>query len=133
MYLLDSCTMSDFMKGEVGTAKKLKFLSPSLIYISTITITEIKCRLLRKFDSSHRYFKIFEEFLNAVTILPFNEAAADSSARIMTELNRKGTPIGAYDFLIAGIALASKLTLVTSNEKEFNRISGLNIENWRSA
>ena len=132
MYLLDSCTMSDFMKGEVTTVKKLKSLSPSLIYISTITQVEIKYGLLRKFDNSHKYFKLFEDFLKAVTLLPLDSAAANCSAEIMMELNRKGTPIGGYDILIGGTALASGLTLVTSNVKEFKRINNLNIENWRT-
>ena len=131
MYLLDSCTVSDFMKGEIATAKKIKSLSPSLMYTSTITQLEIKYGLLRKFNSSHKYFKIFEDFMTVITVLPFEEEAANCSAKIMVELNRKGIPIGAYDILIGGIALASGLTLVTSNKKEFERISHLNIENWR--
>jgi tRNA(fMet)-specific endonuclease VapC len=119
------------MKGEPATIKKLKSLSPSLIYTSTITQMEIKYGLLRKFDSSHKYFKVLEEFLEVITILPFNEEAANSSAKIMVDLNKNGTPIGAYDILIAGIAVGSNLTLVTSNEKEFKRVDKLNLENWR--
>ena len=47
-----------------------------------------------------------------------------------TTLERIGKPIGAYDVLIAGQALARKLTLVTANAKEFGRVKGLVWEDW---
>lgn len=131
MYLLDSCTISDFMKGDKNTSRKLKTISPSVIYTSTITQMEIKYGLLKKFDYSHRYFKILEEFLSAVTILPFDKNSANHSAEIKKKLERRGLLIGSYDILIAGIAKSENLILVTANEKEFKRIDGLVIENWR--
>ena len=63
MYLLDSCAISDFMKGDVNTTKKIKSLSPAIIYTSAVTQMEIMYGLLRKFDLSHRYFDFFSEFL----------------------------------------------------------------------
>ena len=132
MYLLDSCTISDFMKGEINTTKKLKSLTPSIIYISRITQMEITYGLLRKFDLSHKYFEFLKEFFSAITILSFNENAANQAAIIRKTLEAKGTPIGAYDILIAAIAISENLTLVTSNEKEFLRVDNLIIENWRS-
>jgi len=132
MYLLDSCTISDFMKGETNTTQKLKSLSPSIIYTTTITQMEIRYGLLRRFDSGHRYFDFLKEFFSAITILPFNEKAADQAAIIRKTLEAKGTPIGAYDILIAAVALSENLTIVTSNEKEFLRVDNLIIENWLS-
>jgi tRNA(fMet)-specific endonuclease VapC len=49
---------------------------------------------------------------------------------IRADLESKGTPIGPYDTLIAGIALSSGAILVTHNTKEFKRVKGLNIEDW---
>lgn len=131
MYLLDSCAISDFMKGERNTMTKVKSFSPAIIYTSTVTQMEIIHGLIRKFDYSHKYFKIFEDFLSVITILPFDEKAANSSAYIKKSLEAKGTPIGSYDILIAGIAMSNKLTLVTSNAKEFSRVDELIIEDWR--
>ena len=133
MYLLDSCTISDFMRGEINTTKKLKSLSPSIIYTSTITQMEITYGLIRKFDLSHRYFGILKEFFSAITILSFNEDAANQAAIIRKTLEAKGTPIGSYDILIASIAISENLSLVTSNEKEFLRVDNLDIENWRNS
>ncbi len=132
MYLLDSCTISDFMKGEISTTKKLKSLSPSIICTSTVTQMEITYGLLRKFDLSHRYYDILKELFSAITIHPFNEDAANKAAIIKKNLEAKGTPIGAYDILIASIAISKDLILVTSNEREFLRVDNLTIENWRN-
>lgn len=132
MYLLDSCTISDFMKGEANTLKKIKSISPSEIYTSTITQMEIRYGLLRKFDHNHKYFKVLEDFLSVISILSFDTRAAEFSAQIRKNLESQGTPIGSYDILIAGIAKSENLTLVTSNKKEFDRVHGLVIENWRN-
>lgn len=131
MYLLDSCTISDFMKGHTNTMKKIKNTSPSLIYTMTITQTEIMFGLLRKFDNSHYYYKMFEDFLLAITVLPFDAKAAIQSAVIKKNLESRGNIIGAYDILIAGIAKAASLTLITSDIKEFERIDDLKLANWR--
>jgi tRNA(fMet)-specific endonuclease VapC len=132
MYLLDSCTMSDFMKGDNSTLNKIQSTSPSLIYTSTITQTEITYGLLRKFEKSHRYYKILEDFLSVITIVSFDQKSATEAAIIRKDLERAGQSIGAYDILIAGIAKTQGLVLVTSNLKEFQRISDLEIENWRN-
>ena len=47
--------------------------------------------------------------------------------------NSRGRPIGAYDVLIAGCGLARGLIVVTSNVGEFQRVSGLVVENWRES
>jgi tRNA(fMet)-specific endonuclease VapC len=52
------------------------------------------------------------------------------AGRIRAELATSGTPIGPYDLQIAAIAMANNLILVTHNTKEFNRVNGLQIEDW---
>ena len=52
--------------------------------------------------------------------------------RIRADLALKGTPIGPYDLMIAAIAVAHGVTLVTHNTAEFSRVVGLNIEDWES-
>ena len=71
-------------------------------------------------------------FLGDVEIVPFDINAVGVAAKIRTTLELAGKPIGAYDILIAATAIACNFILVTSNEKEFVRISELKIENWRS-
>ena len=72
-------------------------------------------------------------FLTPLGILEMDRAAASEAARIRARLERKGTPIGPYDVLIAGLAKSRALTLVTNNTREFSRVRGLPIENWTEA
>ena len=69
---------------------------------------------------------LFAEF----AVLPLDIQAAKIAGNIRARLNALGTPIGANDLLIAAIALANDLTLVTHNTREFSRIDGLKYEDW---
>ena len=71
-----------------------------------------------------------EAFLRVFVSLAFDDHAARFYGRIRADLAARGTPIGANDLLIAAIALAAELTLVTHNTSEFGRISGLALEDW---
>lgn len=63
-------------------------------------------------------------------MLLFDEKAAVGAAKIRAQLELAGTPIGPIDTMIAGIALANNLTLVTRNMAEFERVENLKITNW---
>ncbi len=65
-----------------------------------------------------------------MTVFQFGAKEASAAALVRATLESKGTPIGLYDIIIAGIALSTKSTLVTHNTKEFKRITKLNIEDW---
>ena len=69
-----------------------------------------------------------ERSVSAIMELLLDRTAAEAAARIRTDLERQGTPIGPYDLLIAGQALSNGLTLVTQNVGEFQRVSGLKLE-----
>jgi tRNA(fMet)-specific endonuclease VapC len=71
-----------------------------------------------------------EELSQLIPVRPLDTAVADHYGRIRSELERKGSSIGAYDLLIAAHALSLDLTLVTNNLREFARIPGLRVENW---
>lgn len=71
-----------------------------------------------------------EDFAGRLEVLPFDEAAADHAADIRADLERKGTPIGAYDLMIAGHARSRGLAIVTGNLGEFRRVEGLRCEDW---
>jgi tRNA(fMet)-specific endonuclease VapC len=71
-----------------------------------------------------------ESLASTVTILPLGHAEVKAAASIRADLERRGKPIGPYDVLIAGTALAARGILVTQNTREFERIKGLQIEDW---
>ena len=64
-------------------------------------------------------------------MIPFDVNEAHESGRLRALLARVGTPIGPYDVMIAGTALAHGLTLVSANTTEFSRVPGLQLQNWR--
>jgi tRNA(fMet)-specific endonuclease VapC len=67
-----------------------------------------------------------------LAVLNFTEDDARVAAEVRTRLESNGQPIGSYDTLIAGQALARDLTLVTRNTREFERVDGLRLENWEA-
>ncbi len=69
-------------------------------------------------------------FLSPITILGFDGQAAEEYGRIKAELEKKGTPIGPIDTLIAGHAKSRGLILVTNNTREFSRVASLTVEDW---
>lgn len=73
---------------------------------------------------------VVEEFAARLDVLPFAERAAAHYGQIRAEVERAGRPVGAYDLMIGGHARSEGLVLVTNNEREFARMSGLRVENW---
>ena len=75
--------------------------------------------------------KRVETFLSGpIHPLPFDEVDAQSAGVIRAALESAGTPIGAYDTLIAGQAVRHKITLVTANAREFRRVKSLTFQDW---
>ena len=130
-YLLDTCTVSDFARGERNTLRYIKLMTPSDVFISVITLMEINYGMLLNPERTAKIRLVIEDFLDAITILPLTETEANEAAKIRTILKAQGTPIGAYDLLIAATAKVNYLTVVTSNVKEFERVPELNVVNWR--
>lgn len=69
-------------------------------------------------------------FLSPISILEFDTCAAEEYGRIRADLEKKGTPIGPMDMLIAAHAKAEDLVLVTNNTREFERVEDLEVEDW---
>jgi tRNA(fMet)-specific endonuclease VapC len=83
-------------------------------------------RSTRQEDNLRLLATLFQLFKS----LPFDDAAADAYGRIRADLTARGTPIGPNDLMIAAIALAHHLILVTHNVREFGRVEGLHLEDW---
>jgi len=130
-YLLDTCTVSDFVKGQAGVMARLKATSPKLIVVSALTRMEIDYGLALNSERARKLAPVLDALFSVVGTVPFNEADAKATAAIRAALKLQGQPIGAYHALIAGTGVARGLIVVTSNVGEFNRVSGLQVENWR--
>jgi tRNA(fMet)-specific endonuclease VapC len=131
-YLLDTCVLSDFARGDTNTLARVKSSTPQLIAVSSITVMEVEFGLALKTVRARKLAPVMRALLSSVTILPYLSEDARATATLRAALQKRGRPIGPYDALIAGCALARGLVLITSNESEFRRVSSLTIENWRS-
>lgn len=108
-----------------------KFLqcNPDDICISSITYSELM-HGIEKSQAVEKNRLALALFLSPIQILPFDAEAAEAYGKIRADLEKRGTPIGPMDMLIAGHAKAEKLILVTNNTREFNRVNDLVVEDW---
>ena len=129
MYLLDTNTLIYFFKQQGQVATHLKNIAPSQISISSVVLFELEYGVLRSTRPDHQR-KGIDAVLTVYGISSLDDKAAKSAAWIKYTLEAAGTPIGHFDLLIAGTALAHDMTLVTRNTREFERVPGLRVENW---
>ncbi|HBA50803.1 MAG TPA: VapC toxin family PIN domain ribonuclease [Lachnospiraceae bacterium] len=111
-----------------------KFLShdPDELCISSITYAELM-HGVEKSQAAEKNRLALTLFLSPIVVLDFGSSAAEEYGKIRAELERKGTPIGSMDLLIAGHAKSENLILVTNNTREFVRVEGLKLEDWASS
>jgi len=129
MWVLDTNTLIYFFKGEGKVAEALLGKAPADIGIPAIALYELQVGIAKSSSPTKRT-KQLAELTSVVQVLPFHQQEAKAAAGIRARLERQGTPIGAYDTLIAGTALAHGAILVTSNTREFARIDHLRVEDW---
>ena len=81
-------------------------------------------------SGSARNRQALEMFLAPLLILPFDDPAFWAYGDLRADLERRGTPIGSLDTMIAAHALSQQATLITNNTREFAQVPGLHVENW---
>jgi tRNA(fMet)-specific endonuclease VapC len=130
-FLLDTDTCIYALKHHPAVLKHLLAQSREDVAVSVITEAELRTGAAKS-TSSAKTLRLVENFLRPLGIVEFTSNDAASYAHVRAKLERAGTPIGPLDTLIAAQAIARKLVLVSNNEREFNRVAGLRIENWVS-
>lgn len=132
-YMLDTCICSFIMREQpIEVLQKLQLVvgKGHRIVISAITYQEMQYGLLGK-KALPKHAVLVEEFLKRIDdILPWDKEAVDATTEVKRDLMAKGTPIGNNDSAIAGHAISTGATLVTNNTREFQRVSGLKVEDW---
>ena len=109
--------------------RRLQRKQVSDVGISSITLSELEYGVAKSVKPEQNKLAL-TEFLAPIEILPYDDRAAHRYGTLRAYLERRGTPIGSLDLLIAAHALSLESVLVTNNESEFRRIPGLNVENW---
>ncbi len=131
-YLLDTNVCVRYLAGR-STALRTRLEAIPLDELAVCSVVKAELRYgAYKSQRTEKNLQAQSIFLSQLYSLPFDDAAADIYGRIRSDLERAGTPIGANDLLIASIALANQLTLVTHNVAEFSRVSSLIIEDWET-
>ena len=131
MFLLDTDTCVYAIKEYRDVLDAVLAQGRDDLAISVITEAELRTGAVKS-ASPVKNQLLVENFLRPLKILEFTSQDAIVYAHIRARLERAGTPIGPHDTIIAAQAVARDLTLVTNNEREFRRVHGLRVENWRS-
>jgi tRNA(fMet)-specific endonuclease VapC len=128
-YMLDTDTVIYTIKNRPPTVREIFKKHSGQICVSTVTLSELIYGA-EKSAQPQRNLNDIEGMMARLDVLTFDESAAANCGQIRAELAGKGTPIGPYDVMIAGHARSKGLILVSKNNREFTRVSGLRIENW---
>lgn len=128
-YLLDTNILSDLVRNPQGRVMtQIARVGDQAICTSIIVAAELRFGAAKR--ASERLTQQLERILAAVEILPIEAPADAAYALLRAKLEAAGTPIGGNDMLIAAQALAGGYILVTDNEREFGRVTGLEMEDW---
>lgn len=132
-YLLDTDICIDYLRGsDPAVRDRLLACAPSDVRLCSV----VKAELLfgahnsRKVAANLRRLRDFFEPFQSVY---FDDGAAEVYGLLRAQLRREGSEIGGNDLMIAAIAVALDLTLVTHNRGEFERVPGLRLAEWKAA
>jgi predicted nucleic acid-binding protein len=119
------------LNGDPGINEKVQeYLSMhDRLTLSDITYFEILAGL--EFKEANKQIEAFELFVSKCRLLHLTSDSIRISAKIYGDLRRKGIQIGTPDLLIAGIAIEHSFQLITNNEKHYQPISQLSVDNWK--
>jgi tRNA(fMet)-specific endonuclease VapC len=126
-FLLDTNTVSDYLRGDAQVVKRIQGHLPRDLAISAVTVMELRYGAARR--RSDRLTAAIDAVLGPLTVLPFDAVAAERAGVIRAALEAKGVALGLADSQIAGQALAAGATLVSS-DAAFRRVPGLTVRNW---
>jgi tRNA(fMet)-specific endonuclease VapC len=128
--LLDTDILSLFFRNhpQVVDACNLYCQEYRQLSFSLITYYEILSGL--KHRDAQKQLDKFLRFSQLNQIILLSEESVAISAQLYADLRKKGTPVDDIDLLIAGVAMANNLVLVTHNQKHFSKIEGLELEDW---
>ena len=136
MFLLDTTVWIDLLRtNSPSIRRKLTTHSKSVIGLSIVTLCELHYGIERHVRMHPHLRGREQQLLSAIlapfSVFPLGVSVAETYGRVRSNLEAAGISIGALDTFIAAQALELGATLVTSNAKEFQRVRGLKVEDWR--
>ena len=131
-YLLDTNTCIRHLSGRSERLRRhMRRMKTNELAVCAIVKAELFYGSMKS-TSPQKSLAKQSSLIGRLRSFPFDDHAATVYGTIRADLERRGLPIGANDMLIAAIAIANGLTLVTHNTREFARISNLAVEDWET-
>lgn len=128
-YLLDTNIVSELVRNPQGpVTRRIARVGEDRVCTSIIVVCELRYGAAKK--GSERLTQQLELVLETLPVLSLEPPVDRRYGALRADLERRGTPIGPNDLLIAAQALAFGLVLVTDNVQEFKRVTGLEVKNW---
>lgn len=128
-YLLDTNTCVFFLRGKLDLDELIRNIGRENFFISEITVLELRYGAENS-DNPTKSHKAVDQFVNGLSIVPIY-GSIKRYAKEKVRLRKIGKPVhDEFDLLIGVTAIENKLTLVTDNSKDFERLNGIKIENW---
>ena len=127
-YLLDTNICVHFLRGKYGVAERLEAVQAENFAISEITLAELVFGAENS-ENPEKNHRLIDQLLELITILPIYDSIM-TYGKEKARLRKAGTMISDLDLFIGCTAVANDLIMVTENTSEFERISGIRIENW---
>ena len=127
MFLIDTNILSYFVKGNSGVENSFIKHSESIFLCS---IVQSECFFGAKKANKTSLVSVYDTIFATYPVLAYDAKTAEIFIDLKVDLSNKGTIVEDFDLMIAAIALANDLTLVTANTKHFQRVEGLKVEDW---
>ena len=128
-YLLDTDTVIYYLKGRESVKQKIVDAGLNELSISIITLFELYYGAYNS-KNVQENIKRIEKLKNTITVLEIDDSMFHQFGKTKSVLRKSGRKIGDFDLIIGITSLSKRLILVTNNTKHFQRIDGINIENW---
>jgi tRNA(fMet)-specific endonuclease VapC len=127
--LLDTDVCIAILNRDERVRPYLERHAPSALRLSSITLAELRFGVAKS-QQRKRAASNLRVLLRKVAALPFDDAATERYGELRALLEKRGSPIGPLDTLIAAHALSLGYVLATHNTREFRRVPGLKVEDW---
>lgn len=129
-YLLDTNACISYLNNRNSPiASRLARIRPDEVFLCQIVKAELYYGAYKSTQRKSN-LALLAHFFSQFVSLPLNDQAAEVYGRIRSHLTTQGTPIGPNDLIIAAIAVAHNVILVTHNTREFSRVESLRLEDW---
>ena len=129
-YMLDTCICSYILKQRPASVKaRFDRIDANVLCVSAVTLAELYYGAARH-PKGEAIRKEIDDFVSRLAVVAGDEVAADHYGVIRAGLEKRGSPIGAMDMMIAAHARSIKATVVTNDLGHFTRIPGLQVEDW---